>query len=408
MKSSKLSHLFLVSALGLVVASLLSGCLITTIDWLFAADSTGSSPGSSGQIEVYAVDSESGALRPAHQPLFPSGGTNPVALAATSDYANLYVANQGNNTIVHFSIAYMGGLTQKDKITTSSPPVAMVINGTNTDLFVVSGTNSATLTEYAIGAGGAIGSVVATETLALPGHTSDILVPTAVSVPPNASLANNNAVYVAVYDQSAYNPGGTVTSNANPGWIFGYTVGSGGTLAPVAGSPWLAGVKPVSIAIDPTNRLMYATDYASNQLIGYLVQGGGRLSFMVNGPFPTGSEPTSVVVDPRGLYIYVSNSLQNTISAYDINLPTGTPSAVINTITTGNNTTDSDPVDIIIDAALGRFVYTANHLGNDVSGFLINPNNGSIQYATENTPYSLSGANPTAIVTIPHGKHAIQ
>ena len=41
---------------------------------------------------------------------------------------------------------------------------------------------------------------------------------------------------MAAYDQSAYNPGGTTNSTANPGWVFGYAVGSGGalTLPPTA------------------------------------------------------------------------------------------------------------------------------------------------------------------------------
>ncbi len=405
MKFSKLSQLFLVSAMGLLVATFLSGCMLVTIDYVFVASSTGTSPGSNGQIQIYAADGESGALRPVDQAV-PSGGSKPVSLAVTSDYDNLYVANQGNNSIVHFSIAYSGALTNQDTITTSATPVALAVSPANTYLYVISGTSSATLTEYSLGSGGTIGSAVATETMVLPGYAGDTLVPTAVVVPPNASLSNYHAaVYVAVYDQSAYNPGGTVTSSANPGWIFGYAVGSGGALTPV-GNPWQAGVKPVSLAIDPTNRFLYATDFASSQLIGYTILDGDSLSFMMNGPFTTGNDPTSVVVDPRGRYIYVSNSLQSTISAYTIALATGAPSTEISTYT-GINVTDTDPVDIIIDPALGRFVYTANYLGNSISGFLINPNNGNIESATQATPYP-TGANPTAILAIPHGNHATQ
>ena len=49
--------------------------------------------GSDGQIETYAVDSQSGALRTGAQAVS-SGGVNPVAMAVSGDYANLYVANQ--------------------------------------------------------------------------------------------------------------------------------------------------------------------------------------------------------------------------------------------------------------------------------------------------------------------------
>ena len=55
-------------------------------------------------------------------------------------------------------------------------------------------------------------------------------------------LANNaqiqgNAVYVTAYDQSAYNPGGTTTSTANPGWVFGFAIGSGGALTQRPAAP---------------------------------------------------------------------------------------------------------------------------------------------------------------------------
>ena len=372
--------------------------------WLF--DGTG--PGAAAQIQIYAADSGSGALRLVDTAVA-SGGSKPVSLAITPTTRNLYVANQGNNSVAHFAIAYDGSLTQKDSITTSTPPVAVIVNTAKTYLYVISGTSSATLTEYSLGSGGAIGSAVANEALVLPGYASDTLVPTAEAVIPSSieytPTSGNNAVFVAVYDRSAYNPGGTVTSSANPGWIFGYTVGSGGALTPATGSPWQAGVKPTALAPDPTDRFLYATDYASDKLIGYTIQDGAQLAFMVNGPFLTGNEPTSAVVDPRGLYLYVSNSLQSSVSALSIALATGTPSVVVSTVTI-SNTTDTDPVDIVVDPALGRFVYTANYLGNSVSGFFLNPTNGTLK-PTQDTPYP-TGADPTAIVAIPHGNHATE
>ena len=63
MKFSKLSQLFLVSAIGLILASLLTACQLVTIDYVFVACSAGASPGSAGQIYTFAVDSQSGALR---------------------------------------------------------------------------------------------------------------------------------------------------------------------------------------------------------------------------------------------------------------------------------------------------------------------------------------------------------
>ncbi len=396
-----LSRVFIIPAIGLVLASLLTACQLVTIDYAFVADSAGTSAGSSGQIQTFAIDSESGALREG-KPTVSSGGVDPVSMAVTGNYYHLYVANAASNNVVHFAIATNGVLTLKDTVTLAAAPVAVAVNAASTYLYVVSGTTSATLTEYPISIQtGAIGAPTAQIPLTLAAYPGDTIVPTAVDV-----LANNNAVYVAGYDASAYNPGGTPTSAANPGWVFGFAVDSSGGLTPTSGSPYEAGVKPSAITSDPVNRFVYVTDFASNQLIGYTVRSDSGLYFLINGPFKTGNQPTSVVVDPRGIYIYVSNSLDSDISGYTIALPTGAPSAVVNTTSNAPYSTDTQPVAITVDPALGRFVYTVNHLGNSVSGFRLNPNTGVVA-ATQATPYP-TAANPTAIVIVPHGNHSVQ
>ena len=400
MKFSKLSQLFLVSAIGLVVATLLTACQLVTIDYVFIADSAGASVGSAGQIETYAVDSQSGALRVA-DPAVPSGGVGPVSVAVMANYYHLYVANATSKNVVHFSIATNGVLTKQDTIALATTPVAVAVNTANNYLYVVSGTTSATLTEYPLSNQGTIGSAAATQTLTLPTYPTDAIVPAAVTV-----LANNNNVYVAAYDASAYNPNGTPTSTANPGWVFGFAVGSNGTLTATAGSPYKAGVRPSGITGDPVNRFIYVTDFASNELIGYSIQGGGTLSFLVNGPFKTGNEPSAVAIDPRGIYIYVPNALDSAISGYNIALPTGTPSAIVNSTSSLVYATDTQPLAIAIDPALGRFVYTANYLGNSISGFRLDPNTGVVT-ATQATPYP-TGAHPTSLVLVPHGNHSLQ
>src|ERR1019366_6847362 len=104
MKFSKLRQLLLVSAIGLGVATLFSGCQLVTIDYVFVATSASTISGSksntcpNGEIETYAVDSQSGAIRTA-QPQVCSGGTTPTALAISPGYGNLYVANQVDKNI---------------------------------------------------------------------------------------------------------------------------------------------------------------------------------------------------------------------------------------------------------------------------------------------------------------------
>jgi 6-phosphogluconolactonase (cycloisomerase 2 family) len=418
MKFSKLRQLIPVSSIGLLVAALLTACSLTSVDLVYVASSTG--------IQAYAADSRSGALRTTTPPVT-SGVSSPVAMAVTSDDSNLYLANLGTSssggTIVHYAIGLTGELTLKDTLTLSDNPVSLAVNTAGTYLYVASCSSSATaptllcstsgkLTEYALSSG-TMGSAATQMPLDLTGaFASDILVPTGVAV-----LANNgsnilgNAVYVTAYDQSAYNPGCTPTpactpSTANPGWVFGYNIGSAGALAASTNSPYQAGVKPSAIAADPTDRFVYVTDFASNELIGYTILDGSTLNFMTSGPFKTGNEPSAVTLDPRGMFIYVTNSLDSTVSAYEITQATGNPTGAVNVTGSPFNSTDTTPVAVVVDPALGRFVYTANEQGNSVSGFRLNATSGSLS-PTQSTPYP-TGSKPTALVAVPHGNHATQ
>jgi 6-phosphogluconolactonase (cycloisomerase 2 family) len=402
MKFSKMGQLFLVSTIGLLGACLFTGCNLVTVDYIYLATSGATTGCAGGQIETFAVDSQSGAVRKAQPPVC-SGGITPVALAVSPGYSNLYVANSGDSSVVHFAVADNGILTQKDKVTLSSSPVSLAVNAGGNELFVASGSGGvATLTVYSL-SNGTIGSVTSQQTLTIPGFAGDSVVPTGVAVLPDGA-----AVYVTAYDSAAYNPGGPVTSAANPGWIFGFNVNSG-AVAPTGGSPYKAGVKPTALAIDPTGRFVYVTDYASNQLIGYGVNSGEVLSFLLNGPFKSGFEPSSVAIDPRGKFMYVSNALDSTVTAYVIDLATGTPSVALNVTGSSTNNTDTQPASIAVEPALGRFVYTANYLGSSISGFRLDPTAGTLKQ-TQSTPYpTTDGASkPTALVAVPHGNHALQ
>jgi 6-phosphogluconolactonase (cycloisomerase 2 family) len=400
MKFSKLSQLFLVSTLGLLVAVLLTACQIITIDYVFVADSTGTSSSSTGQIQVFAVDSQSGALR-LDAPTVSSGGTGPVSMAVSSDFANLYVANASSKNVVHFAVASNGNLTAKETLTLSDAPVSIAVDPNSKFLYVLYGSTSANLGVYALSSGTLASSAIGTYPLTIPGFSGDTVVPTAVTV-----IASGAQVYATVYDQSSYNPIGSVSSSAHSGWVYGFTVGSTGALSATTNSPYQAGVKPSALAADPTNRFVYITDWANNQLIGYTIGSTGNLTFMLNGPFKTGNEPSGVVVDPRGKYIYVTNALDNDLSAYEITMASGSPSTLVNSGSSSVYGTDTQPTALAVDPALGRFIYTTNYQGNSVSGFRLNADSGTL-VTTQTTPYQTL-AHPSAIAIVPHGNHSLQ
>src|ERR1035437_9231334 len=159
MKFSKLGQLFLVSSIGVVVAPLLTACQIVTIDFVYVASSAGSGTASNGQIDIFAVDSQSGALRTGPKAVS-SGGNSPVAMAVSASYANLYVANQADSSLVHFTLALDGTPTQKDVVTLPAKPISVAVNAAGTYLYAVSGPGGGTLTAYSTGTDGTIGAVV--------------------------------------------------------------------------------------------------------------------------------------------------------------------------------------------------------------------------------------------------------
>src|ERR1700730_3924912 len=71
-----------------------------------------------GQINVYKVDSQAGALIPIPNSPYGSGGTNPVADVTSPNGKNIYVVHHDSNTVVVFTISTDGSLSQQQSCTT--------------------------------------------------------------------------------------------------------------------------------------------------------------------------------------------------------------------------------------------------------------------------------------------------
>jgi DNA-binding beta-propeller fold protein YncE len=213
--------------------------------------------------------------------------------------------------------------------------------------------------------------------LTLAGSPSDVIVPTGVNL-----LGSGNYVYVTAYDSSVV---------PNVGYIFGFSVGSGGVLTPLAGSPFSAGTKPSAIASDAAGKFVYVTDYTARNVLGFSVA-SGLLTPLAGNPFPAGNAPTAIVVDPSFSFAYVANSTDSTITAYSIS--GGALSSL------GSYTTGLQPVAIGIDPSTNHFLYTANFLGNNVTGFELSQTAGTL-LDSQYSPFP-SNNQPTAVAAIPH------
>jgi 6-phosphogluconolactonase len=405
MKLNKSSQLLLISAVSLAAAGFLSACATLTVDFVFVSSAKAAGTNNYGEINVFEVNSESGVMRQIPTSPFPSGGRNPVAEAVSSDHANLYVVNRDDNTIVQFIIGNDGKVYPQNTVNTPGIfPIATAVAGTN--LFVAdtyqplptcstaspctgsvamypidvtnnnaAGSTSSTPVNGTLGSP-AVNAALSTNywPLTLPSSTGDILLPTSIA-------ANGSNVYASAYD-----------TTSGVGYVFAFTVANS-TLTPVNnGVPVAAGIYPSGITTDPTGAYVYVTDSSSNTVLGFAAN-SGSLTPLAGSPYNSGNQPSAVIVDGKGQYAYVANGQDSTVSAYAIS------SGVLSSI--GTFTTSTQPVAIGIDPSLNEYLFTANFLGNSVSGFQIQAGSGSL-INSKGTPFTAS-ANPTAVAAIPHG-----
>lgn len=390
MKLSKTGQALLAAAVSIGVGLGITSCgQSNTIDYLFVT----ASKNNPGQVSVFRVDLQSGALTQIPDSPYSTLGRNPVGEVTSPNGQDLYVINHDTDDIVEFAIGTDGKLYPQHQYTPSqsvTEPQAIAINAAGTYLYVVytyqpgysdANVGPGALVVYPIATDGSLGTAVTN------GSTSYFPVqdnPMSVNV-----TANGNFVYVVNQNTSA-----------QAGTVSAFSVGSGGALSAISGSPFTAGVSPNASASDPTSRFYYVTDGATNQLIAYTISASGGLVPLNNGPFSTATFPDAVTIDPSGTYIYVANYNSNSISAYQITQSTGAPSGLAGAAT---YSTDTGPTCVLVEPAFGKFVYTSNFLGNSVSGFELNTSTGVLTGA-ENSPFPSAG-QPTCAAAVTHGNH---
>lgn len=356
-----------------------------------------------GVVDQYSIDFQTGALTSIGTPV--ATGNNPVRIIAAPNGKFVYVANQGDSSVQEFAVNGDGTLTSKSTypISSGTSPVALAIDPAGKFLYVAftyqtgysaSNPGPGGIAIFPVNSDNSLG----TQTFQAAGNNPVGIV---------ASYFNH---YVYVVEQPTSATGDILgfSQNTTSGAL---TPVPGTTIATVAGrtvtSGFPAGVSPSGIAEEPTSRFVYVTDRYANQLIGYTVGSGGALTPMITGPFATGLYPADVTADPSGTLIYVVNYNSDSIQGYQIDPSTGTPSTVLGTFSAGAaNTTGAGPNCVVVDPALGDFLYTSDALDDTVTAKRITVNNGTMN-PVENSPFPGSG-QPTCLTAVPNGSHATQ
>jgi 6-phosphogluconolactonase (cycloisomerase 2 family) len=179
--------------------------------------------------------------------------------------------------------------TGKATTATVVTPTAMLITPSNAYVYVSLGTLGVQV--LTLGSGGALST----------GNAVTILAPISTSTTPSdAGLASDpNSAFLFVAE---INTGLRVLS-----------IGTGGALNEVTGSPYTVGTGPTGVALDTTGSYVYVANKGSNNISAFtLTAASGKLTAIAGSPFGSGGQlPIALVNDNTKTYLAVINSGSN-------------------------------------------------------------------------------------------------
>jgi 6-phosphogluconolactonase (cycloisomerase 2 family) len=250
-----------------------------------------------------------------------------LTVTAAPEYA--YVTNQNDNTVSEYVIGAGGALSLIGTVATGNEPNAVAVDPAHRYVYVANWTDDS-ISEYAVGAGGTLSNI-------------------------GTIAAGSNPASLDVDTTGQY----VYAANLGSNTVSQYAIGTGGVLTAL-GNVTAAG-SPISVNVDPTGKYLYVAGETGNVVYEYSIGAGGLLTSL--GTVATGNDPQYVIIDPTGRYAYVANWNDATVSEYTVN-SNGTLTA-IGTIASGNN-----PETVVVDPS-GRYVYAENWGSNTVSQYAI-------------------------------------
>jgi 6-phosphogluconolactonase (cycloisomerase 2 family) len=260
-----------------------------------------------------------------------------------------------------------------------SEPTQMIIDPTGSYLFAAStGGGSGTVSIFSISRGsGAPGALTSLGT-------------------PQPSGTDNTCMTVT--------PNGQLLYLFSDSTLYAFNVTPTG-LTPVTGSPFngLLGTSAPGkqMVVDPSGKYLYVTAQGPDRLYGFSIGTSGTLTALTSSPFTTGSFPDEVNVDPSGSFVYVAN--REDVWVYSLNSSTGALTATSQMRTRGfgvaNQLLSSGSSALTFTPTA---LYVANTGSNNISQFPINPSTGALGAGTTVS----AGTAPKAVAVLPDGDFA--
>ena len=194
----------------------------------------------------------------------------------------------------------------------------------------------------------------------------------------------------------AFSPSGGLLATANFGdnTVSVFSVSAGGALTPVAGSPFTTGSGPVSVAFSPSGGLLATANFYGGTVSVFSVSVGGALTAVAGSPFPTGTNPVSVAFSPSGGLLATANSRQHRVGVLGLGGRRAHPGHRAPRLTTGRGPTS------VAFSPSGALLATANYDDSTVSVFSVSA--GGALTPVAGSPFT-AGRGPFSVAFSPSG-----
>jgi 6-phosphogluconolactonase len=169
------------------------------------------------------------------------------------------------------------------------PPTGLLITPNNSYVYASLGTLGVQV--LTLGSGGALAA----------GATPTLLAPLKTSKSPSdqGTASDPNSLFLFV-------------AEINTG-LRVFSIGSGGSLSEVSGSPYAVGTGPTAVDLDATGSYVYVANKGSNNISAFtLTAAAGKLTAVAGSPFSSGGQlPIGIVNDNSKKFVAVINSGPN-------------------------------------------------------------------------------------------------
>ncbi|MGA8153101.1 MAG: beta-propeller fold lactonase family protein [Terriglobales bacterium] len=394
---------FLVCLLGLSLCGLLACSSRSTTTTGTGTGALWYATQGDSSLWAYTVTLSSGGLSQIGSPLQTGGA--PFTIALTPALDTLFVDNSASDTISVYSVGSGGGLTAGSATAkTGAVPMGMAVDPAGKFLFVAN-QGSFNLTKAGAQPGSiSVFSISGTTLAPVKGS------PFKTELPGDANGTGPVAVVVSASGKFLY------VSNTFTGTVSGFKIGSSGALTPFPTPPYIVGIAPAGMAITPGGAFLYVANSSpiSNNVSAFMIcdavvnscanpnKPDGTLTPVAGSPFGAGLGPVAIAVDPSFHFLYVINKQSNEISEYSYGTGTGVLSQLSTpTVSTGHTPTSLVIISGTIGSNVGNtltnptdFVYVTNLGDSTLSAYTLNTTTGVLDVLGQAITTTV---NPSAI-----------